>query len=226
MEVLPGIIATTVAVAALGLVFVLLAPSVLLALKPAWLTQRFRGASEPSAVDLWKKLEPTVQEVEKLGLQRLGVRSEWAGPLKSGLRESCELGSSTLRVFATVGMLSKRKKVPFLYLLTPFKDGAVVFTATSTSHLATLADDFAYGLLQGTAAELLQVHHARVQLLVQAGRVVAPDFDEQGRLEACRAFYAHPRIRARMKKTAWLIALQLAAVSACISLVMFKLFGA
>ncbi|HEY3449699.1 MAG TPA: hypothetical protein VGK67_25315 [Myxococcales bacterium] len=225
MEVLPGIIATTIALAALGMVFALLAPSAILAMKPNWLRQRFNEPSEPSVADLWRRLEPTVQEVEKLGLRRLGVRTEWAGPLKSGKRESCELASSTLRVFATVGVLSRRKKTPFLYLLTPFKDGAIVFTATSTAHLATVAEDFAYGSIKGSAADLLQVHHARVQMLVQGGRVVASDFDSPGRLEACRTFYAHPRIRSRMKKTAWLIALQLAAVSACIFLVMFKLFG-
>ncbi len=225
MEVLSSIIATTVSIAALGMVFALLAPSAILALKPTWLVQRFRDPSEPGAAELWKKLGPTVEEVERLGLQRLGVRTEWAGPLQSGRRESCELASSTLRVFATVGVRSRRRQRTFLYLLTPFKDGAVVFTATSTAHLATLADDFAYGSVEGSAADLLQVHHARVQALVQGGRVVATDFDAAGRLEACRAFYAHPRIRARMKRTAWLLALQLAAVSACVSLAMFKLLG-
>lgn len=225
MDALPGLVATTIAIAAFGMVFALFAPSAILALRPKWLRQAFLVPADPKAGALWSALEPSVKELEKLGLQRLGVRMEWAGPLGSGRRVSCELGSSTLRVFATVGVLSRRKKTPFVYLLTPFADGAIVFTATSTAHLATVADDFAYGSIKGTAADLLQVHHARVQLLVQAGRRVATDFDEEGRLAACRAFYAHPRIRARMKKTAWLVALQLAAVSACVSLVMFKLFG-
>jgi len=225
MEILSGLIATTVAVAAMAMVFTLLAPSAILALRPNWLRQRFMDPSEKGVAEPQKKLEATVQDAEKLGLARLGVRTEWAGPLKSGRKECCELSSGGLRVFASVGVLSRRKATPFLYFLTPFADGALVFTATSTAHLSTVADDFAYGSLKAAPAELLQLHRARVQLLLDGGHKISTEFDAPGRIEACRAFYAHPRIRARMKKTAWLIALQLGAVAACISLVLFSLLG-
>ena len=225
MEMLPAMIATTLAVATLAMVFALFAPSAILALRPAWLVQRFKDPAEKGVAELWKRYEATVLDLEKLGLTRLGVRTEWAGPTKSGRKECCELSSSGLRVFGTVGSLPGRRAKPFLYFLTPFQDGAVVFTATSTAHLTTIADDFAYGALQGSPADLLALHRTRVQLLLDQKRVVDNAFDAAGRLAACKTFYAHPRIRKRMRKTAWLIALQLAAVAACVSLVMFKLLG-
>lgn len=224
MQLAAALFATMVAAAALAVVFSLFASSVVLTLRPEALAQRF--LPPPESVPLWSACSARVAALEALGFRRLGVRVEWAGPLRVGKRVNCELASPDLRTFVTVGSARRVfRKVDYLYFLTAFEDGAVVFTAPDASYVSQVADDFVYGASAGPVPEVLAQHRARVALLAEKGRRVKADFGPEGRLDACRAFYAHPRVRARLRRAAWLVALQVAAVGAGTTLLMFSLFG-
>jgi hypothetical protein len=205
MHQITSVVALVIATIALLLVLKLFAASALLYFFPKLLGAAFDAQDEGA---WWARGEKLAAELEALGFTRLGVLSEWVSTLKLKHVFNCELVSPGMRCFASVANLAR---TPVLYFLTACEDGAVVFTATRAAFVTQVSSDFIYGALEGPPAEVLALHRARVQLMVDQGRKVKADFGQQGRVDACRAYYGHPSVRGRMRKAGILVAVQVVA---------------
>lgn len=140
------------------------------------------------------KWGPAVQklarEVQSLGFSPLGLKREW-WPLRKP-SQALDFASADGKAFATIYCLGPS---PRLFFYTPFVGGGVVLTNDHNLHPVEMPDFLRGGITNGTTTALWEYHQQRVASLQADGLQPCSAYDQAARLQATRAFYAHPGAR-------------------------------
>ncbi len=143
-------------------------------------------------------LESAFAGFRSLGFVPLGIKFE-KFPLWGPRLEEYSLASDEARAFASLLSFS-RLNYTGSYLLTPFTNGAIVFTTTNPRMSPIEAPGFSLKVMAGaTPEQALADHRVRVGRFEERGLTPYPSYDRQSRLAATRAFYAAAPIERSMR---------------------------
>jgi hypothetical protein len=127
-----------------------------------------------------------VQRVMDLGFTPVGIRREWSFVRKP--TKSIDLALPKGYAFATIFRLGP---MPHLYFYTPMQDGGVVLTSDVGGAKTQLANFVRTGIKDATPGVLWGMHQEQVLMLCHQGSLPATVYNQETRLDATRAYYAH-----------------------------------
>jgi hypothetical protein len=153
-----------------------------------------------------------IDQLERLGFRRLGLKSERL-PLWSKTLYEISLANSDVHAFASIVRDPKRC---IYYFLTPFTNGTVLLTAGNGAAFPLIqSEDCVQQVSTYNSPErVLAVHQEQFQRLTATVLVPFYSYTQESRLESTRQYYAAPSIRrlARQQGIAALSSLLLPAL--------------
>jgi hypothetical protein len=174
---------------------------------------RYDYAAGPEAVKSSEHdpaVHALVQRLMDLGFAPVGVRREWSCVRKP--TQSIDLASPKGHAFATIFGLGPK---PHLYFYTPMQDGGVVLTSDVGGAKTKLANFVRTGIKDATPGVLWEMHQEQVLMLCHQGSLPVTVYNQETRLDATRAYYAHEGAKKLGRNIASRLLLRV-AVPACL----------